>query len=289
MKEKIKIKVGETIELTQEAAINFLTDPDDQELIENGHRCIVHCLDKETIQSAIISQEWNISNIDEWMEDDISYFSDIFEIESDELEEEKIKIKIGEMIELTQNEAIMYNRNCKPAISLIKNYNWRMILSCVDKYTIKEVLIKPSRKIHEIHENDWYLVPLEEFKDFVEVVDETFSSFSRFANKANDFIKKECDFQLEEVGFWDESDKVNRFSIQIAERLMSEIPERLMNEDYETIESDLIEHIEEYMRTHYTSICHTDEFGDFICYFYDGDEHDFHSIEEFENFFNIGE
>jgi hypothetical protein len=80
---KIQIKVNETIELTKEGSKKFFElCPDSLELIEKGYRGILHCLDNETIQSAIIEPDFNIANIDYWDENEYEYCKDILQIKT---------------------------------------------------------------------------------------------------------------------------------------------------------------------------------------------------------------
>lgn len=84
---KIRLEVGQTYEMTQEEALEFFSaDAESLELLESGkgYRGILNVLSENTIQSAVIEKDFNMSNIDVWTEDNYEDCKDVIEIISEE-------------------------------------------------------------------------------------------------------------------------------------------------------------------------------------------------------------
>jgi len=102
----------------------------------------------------------------------------------------------------------------------------------------------------------------------------------------DEMIKKEIDFQLSEVGFFNESDNTERFSMQIQERIIAEDFEKF-NDD-EDLQNDLLEHIENYIKENCKGINACNDSGNYTCYYYKEDLN-FEDVKELEKHFLIGE
>lgn len=99
----------------------------------------------------------------------------------------------------------------------------------------------------------------------------------------NKWIKGEIDDKLSyEDGFIDESDNVERFSMELARKIIDGT-----EYDKDEVEDDLIEHIEEYLKRNYKSVSDIDKHSNYTLIYYNS-IYNFKTVAELEKFFGIG-